>query len=137
MYHGEVSVSQEELKSFLSVAEDLRGKGLTQNQSGSQSTRKENDFKSTFTPKQNPPCERAYVPPKRINPVPHPLPLPSHPATIDEDDHDQATAAVYQEEGYEDYQHEDQQDVNPDNADVESLMAKLDDGTGYMCLVCS
>ena len=179
MYHSEVSVSQEELKSFLSVAEDLRGKGLTQNQSGSQSTRKENDFKSTFTPKQNPPRERAYVPPKRVNPVPHPLPLPSHPATIDdddilevmpvksqpgdpalqpilpvsqdvyqaaepfypqlcqalvaEDDYDQATAAVYQEEGYENYQ----QDVNPDNADVESLMAKLDDGTGYMCLVCN
>ena len=58
-------------------------------------------------------------------------------ALVAEDDHDQATAAVYQEEGYEDYQHEDQQDVNPDNADVESLMAKLDDGTGYMCLVCS
>ena len=51
MYHGEVSVSQEELKSFFSVAEDLKGKGLTQNQSGSQSTRKENDFKSTFNPK--------------------------------------------------------------------------------------
>ena len=137
MYHGEVRVSQEELKSFLSVAEDLRGIGLTQNQSESQSTRKENDFKSTFTPKQNPPRERAYVTPKMINPVPHPLPLPSHPATIDEDDHDQATAAVNQEEGYENYQHEDQNDVNPDNEDVESLMAKLDDGTGHMCLVCS
>ena len=66
MYHGEVSVAQEELNSFLSVAEDLRVKGLTQNQSGSQSTRKENEYKSPFTPKQNPPHERAYVPPKRI-----------------------------------------------------------------------
>ena len=31
MYHGEVNVSQEELNSFLSVAEDLKVKGLTQN----------------------------------------------------------------------------------------------------------
>jgi hypothetical protein len=32
MYHGEVSVAREDLNSFLSVAEDLRVKGLTQNQ---------------------------------------------------------------------------------------------------------
>jgi len=31
MYHGEVNVAQEELNSFLSVAEDLKVKGLTQN----------------------------------------------------------------------------------------------------------
>jgi len=34
MYHGEVNVAQEELNSFLSVAEDLQVKGLTQNHSG-------------------------------------------------------------------------------------------------------
>jgi len=33
MYHGEVNVAQDELNSFLAVAEDLRVKGLTQNQS--------------------------------------------------------------------------------------------------------
>jgi len=33
MYHGEVNVAQEELNSFLSVAEDLQVKGLTQNKS--------------------------------------------------------------------------------------------------------
>jgi len=33
MYHGEVNVAQEELNTFLSVAEDLRVKGLTQNKS--------------------------------------------------------------------------------------------------------
>merc|ERR1712013_688433 len=32
MYHGEVNIAQEELNSFLSVAEDLRVKGLTQSQ---------------------------------------------------------------------------------------------------------
>ena len=31
MYHGEVNVAQEELNAFLSVAEDLQVKGLTQN----------------------------------------------------------------------------------------------------------
>jgi len=36
MYHGEVNVAQEELNSFLAVAEDLRVKGLTQNQSQSE-----------------------------------------------------------------------------------------------------
>ena len=35
MYHGEVNVAQEELNSFLSVAEDLQVKGLTQNNSPS------------------------------------------------------------------------------------------------------
>ena len=33
MYHGEVNVAQEELNSFLTVAEDLQVKGLTQNHS--------------------------------------------------------------------------------------------------------
>eukprot|EP00092_Neocalanus_flemingeri_P031832 GFUD01034579.1.p1 GENE.GFUD01034579.1~~GFUD01034579.1.p1 ORF type:complete len:350 (-),score=93.34 GFUD01034579.1:186-1235(-) len=33
MYHGEVNVAQEELNTFLSVAEDLQVKGLTQNES--------------------------------------------------------------------------------------------------------
>ena len=32
MYHGEVNVAQEELNSFLAVAEVLKVKGLTQNQ---------------------------------------------------------------------------------------------------------
>eukprot|EP00092_Neocalanus_flemingeri_P011272 GFUD01012147.1.p1 GENE.GFUD01012147.1~~GFUD01012147.1.p1 ORF type:complete len:345 (+),score=89.01 GFUD01012147.1:164-1198(+) len=38
MYHGEVNVAQEELNSFLAVAEDLRVKGLTQNQASSHQT---------------------------------------------------------------------------------------------------
>ena len=35
VYHGEFNVAQEELNSFLAVAEDLRVKGLTQNQPSS------------------------------------------------------------------------------------------------------
>jgi len=43
MYHGEVNVAQEELNSFLTVAEDLKVKGLTQNseQTAEQKTKKE------------------------------------------------------------------------------------------------
>merc|ERR1712106_506515 len=33
MYHGEVNVAQDELNSFLAIAEDLKVKGLTQNKS--------------------------------------------------------------------------------------------------------
>jgi len=38
MYQGEVNVAQEDLNTFLAVAEDLKVKGLTQNQAGSNSS---------------------------------------------------------------------------------------------------
>jgi len=41
MYHGEVNVAQEELNSFLAIAEDLKVKGLTQNKS-EETSRKQN-----------------------------------------------------------------------------------------------
>merc|ERR1711970_134725 len=41
MYQGEVSVAQEDLNSFLAVAEDLRVKGLTQNQTEKQESGKD------------------------------------------------------------------------------------------------
>jgi len=41
MYHGEVNVAQDELNSFLAVAEDLQVKGLTQNQSQEQKSIKD------------------------------------------------------------------------------------------------
>jgi len=40
MYHGEVNVAQEELNSFLAIAEELKVKGLTQNNSGGSSSSK-------------------------------------------------------------------------------------------------
>ena len=46
MYHGEVQVAQEDLNSFLSVAEELKVKGLTQNKS----TPKEKSTDSSFKP---------------------------------------------------------------------------------------
>ena len=45
MYHGEVNVAQEELNSFLAVAEDLKIKGLTQNNKEESSKHKSNSFK--------------------------------------------------------------------------------------------
>ena len=70
MYHGEVNVAQEDLNSFLSVAEDLKVKGLTQNQqSGDQkckdTSRNNQDTKHSST---NPrsftqPLKKAQTPP--------------------------------------------------------------------------
>merc|ERR1712183_863419 len=72
MYNGEVYVAQEELNTFLSVAEDLRVKGLTQNTAGSA--------------KKNPPTQEATrqinrprEPPERDPlPPPQPSPMESH-----------------------------------------------------------
>jgi len=47
MYHGEVSVAQEDLNSFLSVAEDLKVKGLTQNGSPASTTHGQPEQRNT------------------------------------------------------------------------------------------
>merc|ERR1712106_191372 len=60
MYHGEVNVAQEELNSFLAVAEDLKVKGLTQS---SGNTKKQ----SSFSPE--PPKPSPRDPPARSEPV--------------------------------------------------------------------
>jgi len=52
MYHGEVNVAQEELNSFLAVAEDLKVKGLTQNLSQTGSTGSQNNPPPTKQPQQ-------------------------------------------------------------------------------------
>merc|ERR1719153_1922625 len=59
MYHGEVNVAQEELNSFLAVAEDLRVKGLTQTQE-TQATDQQIPKQSNTTNNQ----ERKYFPNK-------------------------------------------------------------------------
>jgi len=69
MYHGEVNVAQEELNSFLAVAEDLRVKGLTQNQSHqAENTTKERQHavqkpQATKTPSRPPDREKRPCPP--------------------------------------------------------------------------
>jgi len=51
MYMGEVNVAQDELNSFLSVAEDLRVKGLTQNGSGAGETNTSKPISKIDAPK--------------------------------------------------------------------------------------
>jgi len=74
MYHGEVNVAQEELNSFLAVAEDLRVKGLTQ---GSNNSAGNSKPKETYRPPPTkspaaptrPPDRDPLPPPKRPRPV--------------------------------------------------------------------
>jgi len=72
MYHGEVNIAQEELNSFLAVAEDLKVKGLTQTQSGKPQKTPKHELSSRKihqqtikTPTQVPDPEPASVPMKR------------------------------------------------------------------------
>ena len=100
MYHGEVSVAQEELNSFLSVAEDLRVKGLTQNQSGTSNTKRENSYKHPPAPKHNHspnPPERSFDPPKRPRPIPQLPPSKSLLTPAAEDDDIQEVVPVKSE----------------------------------------
>jgi len=68
MYLGEVNVAQEELNSFLSVAEDLRVKGLTQ---GTGAARPTDQTKPGIAFKETPPVTKSLPPPiKRPRPPP-------------------------------------------------------------------
>jgi len=77
MYHGEVNVAQEELNSFLAVAEELKVKGLTQNNPSSGSPRKE-----------PPPAPKRQV----SDPVPPPPKRPRPPPPEDEEEEVQEVA---------------------------------------------
>ena len=80
MYHGEVNVAQEELNSFLSVAEDLKVKGLTQNQPQERASQQE----SVQKPAPAPQIKSTPRPPDRKNNVTNKHHPPSY--TIDNDD---------------------------------------------------
>jgi len=73
MYMGEVNVAQEELNSFLAVAEELRVKGLTQNNS-----------EAAKPPREAPPRD-PVPPPKRPRPPP-PAPSPARQVYQQEED---------------------------------------------------
>jgi len=78
MYHGEVNVAQEELNSFLAVAEELKVKGLTQNSSeegGSSNQSTEQKSRPRDAPSER--LSAPTPPPKRPRPSPashHPTP---------------------------------------------------------------
>ena len=74
MYMGEVNVAQEELNSFLSVAEELRVKGLTQNNSDSA---KPDPKARVHDPPETPP------PAKKSRPTPN---IPPPPPSSQDDD---------------------------------------------------
>jgi len=156
MYHGEVNVAQEELNSFLAVAEELKVKGLTQNNPSSGSPRKE-----------PPPAPKRQVsdpvppPPKRPRPPPpedeevQEVAMPSvkaEPQQYQQQGAEQVLAQVeeYGEEGYEeDYgQYEEgyammaQAGAEGNKAgeisspeDLYRYLAKLDQG-GFSCTLC-
>ena len=79
MYHGEVNVAQEELNSFLSVAEELQVKGLTQNNSSANSTTKPDPPTPISRPRLPPRAPEAVQTPKRPRPAPV-APTPSQTA---------------------------------------------------------
>jgi len=98
MYHGEVNVAQEELNSFLAVAEDLKVKGLTQNGSDNSSNR--SDPIPTPKPRPREPPERNDPNPKRPRPSQQ-FSTPSHQslpkASYQEDDDIQEVLPVKSE----------------------------------------
>ena len=80
MYHGEVNVAQEELNSFLAVAEDLKVKGLTQGSSSKDS--------NPAAPPVSNPTPRPSVPIRPRSPPRHASPAPKRPRlqpTFEED----------------------------------------------------
>jgi len=83
MYHGEVNVAQEELNSFLAVAEDLRVKGLTQNQTKSNSST--NNTSSNILSKSVPP-KHLSTPSERNHSFPPKHKIHSSPGVQDDDD---------------------------------------------------
>ena len=88
MYQGEVNVAQEELNSFLAVAEDLQVKGLTQGSSSNSDNKTKSEHKSSISRNVR---DQDFPPPKRPRPAPAPSyqqqqPAPSAAGAADDDD---------------------------------------------------
>ena len=73
MYHGEVNVAQEELNSFLSIAEDLQVKGLTQNKPDNIPRLKQKIQNPTKQQPKEPERVESMPQPKRNQPVAVPI----------------------------------------------------------------
>jgi len=98
MYHGEVNVAQEELNSFLAVAEDLKVKGLTQNTSSESSSapKTKSEPVASSTPRPRPPRVVEESPaPKRPRPI---VPTTSSVQSYQDDDDIQEVMPVVKQE---------------------------------------
>jgi len=141
MYHGEVNIAQEELNSFLSVAEDLKVKGLTQNQpSSKQTSGRQQDTREHSVPNNKyhqrssvrehvPPVKQPSYPPPVVQdddiqevvpiksePQQQPLAPPEPQSQVYSTDQGQAVATYQEETGYEDYgDYQDQMYSETDN----------------------
>jgi len=162
MYHGEVNVAQDDLNNFLSVAEDLRVKGLTQgNQGGSSSSSRQ--VKSQPEPTKPRTQEREIKKPVINRPtedddIQEVVSVKSEPPPSQQEYQDPAgqagqlqqyEAEIQYEEGYEDYGQYDTVGVVMDGAqghdaskdaiqspeDFEKYMMRNEDGS-TKCTLC-
>merc|ERR1719342_1210082 len=165
MYHGEVNVAQEELNDFLSIAEELRVKGLTQGSGGG--------HQGTKRPKSPPSSSKPIVPSAKRPRPPDPIKQTQISAPVDVDDDIQEVLpvktepgasssmaptdghlvqaqgghlATYDEEGYGEYsQFEEQQEFDGSMVDfnqtgVDANKDPIEDirrvENGYECTIC-
>jgi len=126
MYHGEVNVAQEDLNSFLAVAEDLKVKGLTQGDQRGSSSAPPSKAPSYSNPLP-PPRQSARPPDREPLPPPQKRPRPTFPRDEDQQRDEEVQEVVmpsqvksepmsqainpvvemgYEEEQYEEYSQE-------------------------------
>jgi len=162
MYHGEVNIAQQDLNSFLAIAEDLKVKGLTQGKEGAQSnTERPKSPLATSKPSQRSSnLMQPLLPPKDSK-------RPRHePAKYEDEEEIQEVVpvkteagtiamamdeATYDGEGYEDYTYDDQHyegvgaGAMIQGMDVPKDLATPDDlyqfivrtADGYQCSICT
>ena len=130
MYHGEVNVAQEELNSFLAIAEELKVKGLTQN--GSSNSKSSSSAASLPSPSFQrpapPPSPQASKRPRVSPPNQIDLqiaPVKSEPVAPSGPDHtpepsDTVNPSMYMEEyaGYEEGYDDNSEEVSYDDSAI-------------------